>query len=57
MILLSYKRNILLLENWKDAHSQDAVLNTKIFQKIISTSDQNTGFEELFFGRKFEYDS
>ena len=57
MILLSYKRNILLLENWKDTHSQNAVLNTKIFQKIISTSDQNTGFEELFFGRKFEYDS
>ena len=37
--LLSYKRNILLLKNWKDAHSQNQVLNTQIFQKIISTSN------------------
>ena len=54
MLLLSYKRNILLLENWKQTYSQNRVLNTQIFQKIISMSNLNTEFQEFFFGRKFK---
>ena len=54
MLLLSYIRNILRLENWKDAHPQNHVLNIQVFQKIISTSNQNKRFQEFFFGRKFK---
>ena len=53
MFLLSYKRN-MLLENWKDANLQNSVVNTEIFQKIISTSNQNAGSQEFLFERKFK---
>ena len=57
MLLLSYKRNVLLLKNWKDAHSQERVFNTQIINKMISTSNQNTGIQDYFFGIKFIQDN
>ena len=57
MLLLSYKRNVLLLKNWKDAHSQERVFNTQIINKMISTSNQNTEIQDYFFGIKFIQDN
>ena len=51
MLLLSHKRNVLLLKNWKKNIPifKKHVLNTEIIQKMISRSHQDTSFQDFFF--------